>query len=532
LIWLYLTLAGVKVVHELSHAFACKKFGRLNQSGGEVHNMGVMFLVFVPLPYLDASSAWAFRNKWHRAVVGAAGIMAEFALAAVAVLVWVNTSPGTVHLIAYNVIFVASVSTLLFNGNPLLRFDAYYVLSDLIEMPNLAQRSTGYLYYLVKRYAWGLKGLHSMVKGMGERVWLVVYGTTSTAYRLFISIRILLFLNDRLPEPLFIVVPVFAFAAIVGWLLVPLGRFLHYLFVGADLDRHRPRALVSVLALLSLLGLLLGAIEVPDYRRIEGVVEPVAYSVVRAGADGFLVEFAASGTQVAPQGPALIQGQNPELELQKRIVLADRDILDIQRRQALVADRTKVQMIDSQIEALDRKVAKIESELASLRVAPPFCGTWVAPDIERLAGAFVPRGRPIGTLLTLDESIIRATAGQDLAAILIEQADPSVQMRVKGNPHLQIAGQIQTIAPAGQEVLPSEALGYLAGGPMATTSLDPNQIRAVEKFFEIRIRPGMNESVHLLAGQRVIARIRVHPKPLARKWWHAGRQLFQRRFGL
>jgi len=118
--------------------------------------MGVMFLVFFPLPYVDASTAWAFRSKWHRAITGMAGVMAELAVASVAAIIWAQTSTGTLHIIAYNVIFVASVSTVLFNGNPLLRFDAYYVLSDLIEIPNLAQRSKNYLYYLVKRYNWGV----------------------------------------------------------------------------------------------------------------------------------------------------------------------------------------------------------------------------------------------------------------------------------------------------------------------------------------------------------------------------------------
>ena len=152
LILLYLSFVIIKIFHEFSHAFACKKFGQLNQSRGQVHTMGIMFLVFFPLPYVDASSAWAFRNRWHRAIVGMAGVMAELSAAAIAVIIWVSTSTGTLHIIAYNVIFVASVSTLLFNGNPLLRFDAYYVLSDLTEIPNLGHRSRNYIYYLVKRY--------------------------------------------------------------------------------------------------------------------------------------------------------------------------------------------------------------------------------------------------------------------------------------------------------------------------------------------------------------------------------------------
>ncbi|MDP7288748.1 MAG: PqqD family peptide modification chaperone, partial [Phycisphaerae bacterium] len=143
----------VKIVHEFGHGFACKKFG-LQAGGGEVHTMGIMFLIFMPLPYVDASSAWAFRSKWHRVTVGAAGMFCELAIAAIAAIVWASVGPGMVKAVAYNCMFIASVTTLMFNANPLLRYDGYYILSDMLEIPNFAQRSKSYLYYLVKRYIW------------------------------------------------------------------------------------------------------------------------------------------------------------------------------------------------------------------------------------------------------------------------------------------------------------------------------------------------------------------------------------------
>ncbi|MHC4125916.1 MAG: hypothetical protein ACYSRR_05620, partial [Planctomycetota bacterium] len=152
LLLLYLSFFLIKICHEFGHAFACKKFGQLNGNGGQVHTMGVMFLVFMPLPYVDASSSWAFRKKWHRAFVGLAGVMVELMAASIAAIIWAATSAGTLHMLAHNIIFIASLSTVIFNGNPLLRFDGYYVLSDLIEIPNLNQRAKFYLYYLVKRF--------------------------------------------------------------------------------------------------------------------------------------------------------------------------------------------------------------------------------------------------------------------------------------------------------------------------------------------------------------------------------------------
>jgi putative peptide zinc metalloprotease protein len=144
LLLLVITYPVVKAIHEFGHAFATKVWG------GPVHEMGVTFLVFMPIPYVDASSASAFGDKRKRMLVGAAGVMVELGLAALALLLWLSVEPGAVRMIAYNVVMIGGLSTLLFNGNPLLRFDGYYVLADALELPNLARRSTDYLGYLLQ----------------------------------------------------------------------------------------------------------------------------------------------------------------------------------------------------------------------------------------------------------------------------------------------------------------------------------------------------------------------------------------------
>ncbi|MFQ6034907.1 MAG: hypothetical protein ACE5NM_03540 [Sedimentisphaerales bacterium] len=555
LILLYLGFVVIKVCHEFSHAFACKKFGQLNQGGGEVHTMGVMFLVFFPLPYVDASSAWAFRSKWHRAIVGMSGVMAELAVAAVAAIIWAHTSIGTLHIIAYNCVFVASVSTLLFNGNPLLRFDAYYVLSDLIEIPNLSHRSKNFLYYLVKRYFWGLKKIQSPAYSLGERVWFLFYGVASTAYRVFICIRILLFLNDRLPEDLFILVPLLAFGAIVAWVLIPVGRFFKFLATGAELARNRLRAVGTTLAALCLAIILVGLVRFADYGRLEGIVEPVRFAIVYAESDGFVTDFLRSESIVSPGGPPLIRAVNVELEAERNSASAERRGLEIRRREAFQREIAAAQILGEQIEALDAKIARIESELASLELAAPLEGVWVAPDIERIKGTYLQRGQRIGFVGSLDELIIRATAGQNIAAMLIEQADRQVEIRVKGRPESEFIGEIEKIFPAGQELLPSEALSFAVGGSIPTRWApakrgpspeprdarppDVRRARAAERFFEIRISQIANhdqrfatsdKQIKLLTGQRVIVRVRMTPKPLILQWWQGLRQLFQRRF--
>jgi len=530
LILLYLSFVVIKIFHEFSHAFACKKFGELNRSAGEVHAMGVMFLVFFPLPYVDASSAWAFRGRWQRAIVGMAGVMAELAAASVAAIVWAQTSTGTAHIIAYNIIFVASVSTLLFNGNPLLRFDAYYVLSDLLEIPNLAQRSKNYLYYLVKRYVWGVQKAHNPAFSLGERLWFVFFGIASTAYRIFISVRILLFLNNRLPEQLFILVPLFALAAIVGWLIVPLGKFVKYLVTGPELSRTRHRAVVSTVGGLVACVILPGFVHMPDYHRIEGIVEPRQFALVHTQTDGFVTGFLPSQTQVSPDSSPLLRATNPELQAKHDGMEAERQGLEARLRLAELQEPAAAQIIQEQISALQENIERVKTELTALDLRAPFQGVWVAPEIERTKGVYLRRGETVGFVGSLNDLIVRATAGQDVAAMLFDQTEDLVEIRVKGQPNSTSTGRIKKVLPAGHDVLPSEALGYAAGGSMPTRSGTPQDRTAAERFFEIRIEPTDPNGVGFLTGQRVVARIRMRDKPLLAQWWQAARRLFQRRF--
>ncbi|PTN51933.1 hypothetical protein DAI43_07070, partial [Achromobacter xylosoxidans] len=170
----------VKAIHELGHACAVKA------RGGEVHEIGLMFLLLVPIPYVDASAASAFADKRWRMLAGGAGILVELFLAAVAMIVWTQQDPGLGRSLAYTVIVLCGVSTLFMNGNPLLRYDGYYVLSDAIEIPNLGQRANGYLGYLFKRYALGLRGVEAPRATPGERAWFAGYAVLSFCYRMFI----------------------------------------------------------------------------------------------------------------------------------------------------------------------------------------------------------------------------------------------------------------------------------------------------------------------------------------------------------
>ncbi|MDJ0784486.1 MAG: PqqD family peptide modification chaperone [Desulfosarcinaceae bacterium] len=523
---LYASILIVKLIHELGHAFACKHFGRQSGTGGEVHQMGLTLLFFTPLPFVDASSSWALPNKWHRILVGAGGMLAELAVAALAAIVWVQTAAGTtMHAIAYNIMLIASVSSLAFNGNPFLRYDAYYILLDLLEIPNLDARSKLYLAYLVKRHVWGLERVVDPSHTPGERGWLVFYAVAAFLCRTMILAAIAVMLMNLFPA----IGTMLAAILVLRWALLPLGRLTRYLLVSPELAIHRSRALITSLAVAAALGLSVGIAKLPDRFRIEGVVEPVDYSVLHMQTAGFVRTVLTSGTHTGPDGPPLLTAHSPELVARREELMAKKRQLQLRRRSAETRETAAAQIMDQKIAALEEQLVRIGQDLDALNLFSPLAGVWVAPDAERLAATFVNRGERIGVVVDLERLRIRAVANQQVASRLIADARPHVAIRAKNRPDLALTGRIQTIIPAGQEQLPSAALGYAAGGGTRIDLSDDSGTRSAEPFFEILVAPDDPAAVGLKPGQTMALRFETTPKPLAVQGWRSLLQLFQKR---
>ncbi|MEE9213045.1 MAG: hypothetical protein V3U29_10365 [Phycisphaeraceae bacterium] len=532
LLWLYVAIVIAKALHELGHGFACKKYGRASHSGGEVHTIGIMFLVFIPVPYVDASSSWALRSKWQRAIIGAAGMFVELAVAAVAVVIWTHTGADTtLHAIAYNTLFIASVSTLLFNGNPLIRFDGYYILSDVLEIPNLAQRSKDYLFFLVKRYVFGTKHARHIVTLPSERPWLVAYHFASSIYRVFISIAILWFVSQQF----FIIGVILALVAIVTWVVVPMGKFAHYLATHHELMRVRPRAVGATIGFLAALFIVIGLIPMPDRARAEGVVEPRELAFIHTSEDGFVIDVLPSGGQVDPSERALLRAVNRNLEATLIQLNAQRQLIQKQINTARTEDQALVQALEQKRSALQQQIDRTQRQLDALVIRAPFKGQWIAPQIEHAQDAYLRRGQRVGIVASLDDLIIRVAANQRVGPRIAEAYEKNqivaVELRVRGRPDLQFTGTIENIPPAGTQQLPSAALGYLGGGAMAVKLDDPSGMQTTERFFEVWIRPDTmpQHGRMLLSGQRVVARFQMPPRPLLQQWWRAALQMVQRR---
>ncbi|MBL9128713.1 MAG: hypothetical protein JNL97_13750, partial [Verrucomicrobiales bacterium] len=323
--WLYGALVVLKTLHELGHAFLCRRFG------GEVHTLGVLFMIFTPVPYVDVTSSWGFRSRWHRILVGLGGMIVELFVAAIAAVVWANTGPGPIHAVAYNVMFVASVSTLLFNLNPLLRFDGYYILGDWLGIPNLAQLANRQLRHLFEHHLFGVKPAESPSRTRTEAAWLTTYGISSGIYRIFVFGGILLAIADRY---LLLGLVMLATCA-VAWVVVPAVRLVRYLGASPRLDRVRPRAVAVVAVLALLVAAPLAVIPFPNTFTALGIVQAIDRARVVTETAGKIDRIVADPRQPVRRGDVLVELSNPELDHALAATRAALDEIDARLRQTL-----------------------------------------------------------------------------------------------------------------------------------------------------------------------------------------------------
>ncbi len=535
--WLLLLLAFIvdKTVHESGHAIACKAFGQQAGTGGEVHVIGMMLLIFTPVPYVDASSAWLLPDKWKRAIVGAAGMWLEFALAAIAAIIWRYSIPGsTLHAFCYNLMFIASVATLFFNGNPFLRYDGYYILADLLEIPNLLGRAMQYATYLIRRHLFGLKRAVDPTETLGQRRWLLVYLVFSGIVRVLVCTGIILFLVTNLRQYPQLTLLLLSMAAIAAatWLLVPLGRAAWYLVSSAELVHRRTRAISTSLCGFGLIVAAIGLLPLPHHTRITGVVRTAHQRGVYVPVDGFLQWCRQSDAQVASvrKGTILARLSNPQL--QTRLIQAQSRLATtrVKRRKALAGNPALAQILSRQISALQTEISRLQNRVSDLTLRSPTAGFWVNQDLQLRQGAYLKRGDRIGTLVNFARPLIFAPASQAGAGRIIRFGHKSIQLRIAGRADPMIHATLVRVYPGGGTAMPSPALSYLAGGPLAPSLNARQPGQAAQPFFMLVLRP--TQPVRLLPGMTVIGRVTLPDQSLLFDIIHSLRRTLQPGTGL
>ena len=510
---LLLVYPAVKLLHELGHGYAVKA------AGGEVHEAGVMLLIFAPSPYVDASASNAFRSKHYRAFVAAAGMLTELAVAALAMYVWLAVEPGAVRTIAFNVMMVAGASTVVFNGNPLLRYDGYYILCDLAELPNLGQRANSYCAWLLRRHAFGDRDASEPDATRAERRWLLAYAPAAFLYRSAVALSIALFIANEY----FFIGVLLALWSMAGLVLVPAFKSLRFLLASPALARHRtPPLLVSGAVLAA--ALVLGAtVPLPHSSVSEGLVWVPHGAEVRAQASGFVVQAPVKPMEHVRAGQRLLEQEDLALAARHREQLAKVEEQQVQALLDLASDRARAFQTR---QALERELAvleDVESRVAQLSTQTPSAGVFVRARAEDLPGSYVKRGDLVGYIVAPGPRIVRAVLPQaDIA--LARDGLREVELMLADRIGEVYRGRVVRAVPQADERLPHKALAVEGGGTLVLDPRDPDGLRTLDKVFQYDIAiDGMPPGLRI--GTRAYLRFRYPPEPLFTQGFRRMRQL-------
>jgi len=514
-----------RVFHEFGHAYAVKRWG------GEVHEMGIMLIAFIPMPYMDASSSSGFYQKGRRMMVGAAGIMVDLLLAALAIILWANSETGAVRAVAYNVILIGGVSTLLMNGNPLLRFDAYYIMTDFLEIPNLADRGNKYVGYLLQKYLLRIKEAVSPAQELNERPWLLVYSIASFIYRILISISIVLFIAGKF----FLIGVVLAIWTALSIIIFPLIKTCRYVF--QNLRRNLGRIILTAGGAAGVLAVAILLVPLPSFTVVEGIVWVPEEAQIFAGTEGFVIKVLAAPGARVKKGDALIFCEAPELRAEINVLQAGIREVEARYRASFVNNRAEAQVLTDELQRARAKLSRVEERFGEMVVRSPGDGVLLIPRAEDLPGSYLKKGIPLGYVVDFSRMTCR---------VIVNQADVDhiryktrkVEGRLVESVPTVFPARIEREVPAASKDLPHLALSLEGGGSVA---LDPRETRsheasatrspqAFEKLFQFDI--SLAGVAAKGVGERVYVRFEHDPEPVGYRWYRAVRRTMLKRFNI
>ncbi len=515
---LWLTFPVLKLFHEFGHACATKAWG------GEVHEMGIMLLVFMPVPYVDASSASAFRETHRRVIVGAAGMIVEVFIASLALFLWLEVQPGVVRAVLYNVMLIAGISTVLFNGNPLLRFDGYYILADLTQIPNLRTRAQQHLTYLMETRVFGLK-LPPTEATRSERAWFVFFAIASYIYRTFIMIAIAIFIASTY----MIVGVLLALWAVGTAVVLPLVKGVYYLLRHPRLRRHRARALFTSGVIATAVVVLLCFAPLPLWTRAEGVIWVPDDAHVRAGADGFVRTIAATPGSEVREGAVLLVADDPALGPRMRILEAQLRLLQVRAQAELVVDRSRWIRTHDEILATRAELEQARTLIREQTVLSPTSGTFILPSAQDLPDRFVRKGQQIGYVVPAAMVTARVLVSQD-DVDLVRTRTERVEVKLAGRVYDTYSATIRRESPAATNKVSNLALSSIGGGQAVVDPQDSREPRTLNTWFEFELELPATQAFVL--GEHVYVRFEHGSEALAWRMYRSVRQLFMKRFAV
>lgn len=510
LLWMVATWLGLKVVHELAHAVACKKFG------GKTGDFGILMLLLIPLPYIDVTSSWKFTRKYHRILVSSAGMLAEILIAAIAAIVWFHSGPGVVAFYASNVIFAASLHTLLFNANPLLKFDGYHIVTDWLEIPNLGSHGQQYVTGLCRKFFLGLPSEQLKYAGVHGLI-IRCYGVAALLWRIVLCL-ILGIAAANLFQGIGLLV---ALMAVVLWLILPVVKFVKYLATSTDIEQsNRVKFTRNLGSLVAVAIIALLVIPAPSVITAPLIVEYKELCVVRNESSGFVRAINVRRDQLVKQGDLLLVMHNPDLETRRvntRLKLREAVIRANAQQSSGNIGALQIEM--ESVVALEKQLAEIDELVDSLQIRAPVDGKVIAANLDSLTGSYVDAGTELLSIGDEQKKSGVALIAQSDARFLAGIHGKQVDVRVWGHSGVE-KGQIVDVNPQGQDQLPHFAFAGAYGGPLNVANRqqleeDPRQIEneldnmmLISRRVKARVHFDSETSQRLHSGQAGLIHLR------------------------
>ena len=539
--WFYLgiTLGLTKVLHEFGHGLSCKHFG------GECHEMGVMFLVLTPCLYCNVSDSWLLPNKWHRAAIGAAGMYVEIFLATIATFLWWFSQPGLLNHICLSIMFVCSVSTVLFNGNPLLRFDGYYILSDISEIPNLRQKSTKILSRVASQYCLGIEQQEDPFLPDRHLWFFAAYTIAATLYRWVVVFSILFFLNAVLePYGLKVLGQAIGLMGLFGLLVQPVWNLIKFFRTPGRMSQVKGKNFGITVAVIVILIAFVTLVPLPYNVKCAVEVKPNEDLVKRVivQTPGRLESVEVVPGQKVQPGDVVAKIRDIKLEMECEDSIRQGKVFQKQfdfLSQKMRVDPTvngEILQIQRAIDSNAKSLANLQSRLSELTLTAPVAGVIMPPPEKK------PDPKVEGRLPTWDGSLLReenrgARVEMDdvvcvvgdpdalEAMLVIDQADmPFVSVGLEARILLDsytndtLTGEIVDIARADMEVA-SPTLSNQTGGQMALVTDAAGVQRPQSASYEARVPFGEDLPVVLRQGMRGRAKVKAKPQTVMQRLW-------------
>ncbi len=388
---MWVTTILIKSVHELGHGLTCKHFG------GEVHEVGLMTMVFTPYFFVNVSDCWTMPDRKHRMLVSFAGIYVELVFAALATFLWAVVQPGWFKDFLFNIIIISSISTLLFNANPLMRFDGYYIMIDAIETPNLQQKSRALVQNKITRWLFGKgtkdEALSRMPLPKKRLALFYTYAVLSWLYGYWVIYQLIVFMEPHL-QPLGLegLTDWFAFLALTGWVVVPLWHFVQQLhFTRDDLKPGgRGPRMAKVFGIPLAAFLVFCFVPVQNEITRHSAVELAEPEIVHPETPGFIKEVAVKEGQIVQPGTLL--GRLENRELTERLVAAEQEA----KRYELAVNASiglgksdDLRQLQPLLDGAKAVLEKIRHDVQQLDVRAKTGGVILTRDMDQRVGHFL-----------------------------------------------------------------------------------------------------------------------------------------------